>query len=222
MKTTTSLALLMTGLITLGAACSDTDEGTAATAATVAVTDAPADTTATVATVEVANTVADTTTMTVDATAAAVTPATTADSATGGGPGGGGGAGSVDLSTVTSVDALVAMINNAYGDPGVGLQRGHQGWEDFYLDVLGTSHEEMHVRMDAGENVATVAEAVGVDPADLVTAMVEYWSSPITAMVEAGTITPEAGDQYLAALAEAFTFRINWNGSDDTPSFTAI
>ncbi|MGY1604181.1 hypothetical protein [Geodermatophilus sp. SYSU D00815] len=138
------------------------------------------------------------------------------DGARGGGPGG------VDVSSVSTEEELVALVQEAYGDAGLGLHRGHQPVEDVLDEVLTISHDELHVRMDAGQNLAAVAEDIGVDPQELVDALVEAWSPAIDSVLAAGEITSEEAEQYRAALEEAFTFRVNWDGEEATPTFSGL
>ena len=146
------------------------------------------------------------------------------DLAAGGGPaaGGGGPGGTVDVSSVTTVDQLVALIQDAYGDAGLGLHRGHQPVEDVLDEVLGISHDELHVRMDSGQNLATVAEDVGVDPQTLIDAMVAEYSPAIDTLLASGAITQEQADEYLADLESAFQFRVSWDGDEATPTYTGL
>ena len=137
----------------------------------------------------------------------------------GGGPGGPGG---VDVSSVTTEEQLVELIQEAYGDASLELHRGHQPVQDVLDEVLAISHDELHVRMDAGQNLATVAEDLGVDPQTLVDALVESWSPTIDDLLAAGTITEDEAEQYRAALEEAFTFRVDWDGEEATPTFTGL
>lgn len=135
-----------------------------------------------------------------------------------GGPGG-----SVDPSSVSTEEELVALIQEAYGDGGLGLHRGHQPVEDVLDEVLTISHDELHVRMEEqGQNLAAVAEDLGIDPQTLVDALVESWSPAIDNLLEAGTITQEEADAYTEALEEAFTFRVTWDGEKETPAFSGI
>ncbi len=164
---------------------------------------------------------------------AASTTSSTADSSTstsdtstdtafpGGGPGGGG-PGGIDVSSVTTEEQLVELVQEAYGDAGLGLHRGHQPVEDVLDEVLTISHDELHVRMDAGQNLAAVAEDLGVDPQTLIDGLVESWSPAVDDLLAAGTITEDEAEQYRAALEEAFTFRVNWDGEEATPTFTGL
>ncbi len=138
-------------------------------------------------------------------------------------PAGGGPGGSVDPSSVTTEDQLVALIQEAYGDASLGLHRGHQPVEDVLNEVLGISHDELHVRMEEqGQNLAAVAEDLGIDPQTLIDALVDSWSPAIDNAVAAGAITEAQADDYLAALEDAFTFRVTWDGQEETPTATAI
>jgi len=135
-----------------------------------------------------------------------------------GGPGG-----AVDPSSVTTEEELIALIQEAYGDASLGLHRGHQPVEDVLNEVLKISHDELHVRMEEqGQNLAAVAEDLGIDPQTLIDALVESLSPAIDNLLDDGTITQDEADAYLAALEEAFTFRVTWDGQEATPTFTGI
>jgi hypothetical protein len=158
---------------------------------------------------------------TTGASSAATTESDTArqgppDGAMGGGPGG------VDVSSVTTEAELVELIQEAYGDAGLDLHRGHQPVQDVLDEVLAISHDELHVRMDSGQNLAAVAEDIGVDPQTLVDALVESWSPAIDAVLASGEITEEEAEQYTAALDEAFGFRVDWDGEEATPTFSGL
>lgn len=124
--------------------------------------------------------------------------------------------------SVTTEAELVALIQEAYGDPSLGLHRGHQDVESTLIDVLGISHDEMHVRMDAGQNLAAIADEVGIDQQTLIDALVETRSAAIDALLENGTITQEQADAYLDALAEAYTYRVTWDGQEESPTAEAV
>ena len=183
------------GAISLAAAC-----GTGA-----------ADTTATDST-----TTSSSVTATTDSTTGTTTTSTRL------GEGGSGPAGGVDVSSVSTEAELVALIQDAYGDGSLDLHRGHQPVQDVLNEVLTISHDELHVRMDAGQNLAAVAEDLGIDPQTLIDALVASRSTAIDQLVADGTITDDQAEQYLAALEEAFTFRVTWNGTDAMPTFSGI
>ncbi|MGY1857160.1 hypothetical protein [Modestobacter sp. SYSU DS0290] len=142
----------------------------------------------------------------------------------GGMPGGGQGGpgGSVDVSSVTTEEELVALVQDAYGDPSLDLHRGHQPVEDVLDEVLGISHEELHVRMDSGQGLAAVAEDLGVDPQELIDGMVAKYAVAIDTLLADGTITQEEADQYLADLQTAFEFRVTWDGEEATPTYAGL
>ena len=96
----------------------------------------------------------------------------------------------------------------------------NQPVQDVLDEVLGISHDELHVRMDAGENLAAVASDIGVDPQALVDALTGSWSPAIDTVLAAGEITEAEAEQYREALEEAFTFRIDWGGREGLPSFS--
>ncbi|MCZ2850466.1 hypothetical protein [Modestobacter sp. VKM Ac-2978] len=173
---------------------------------------------------------------TADDSAAASTSTTSTESTTstdstsettgfgGGMPGGGQGGpgGSVDVSSVTTEEQLVELVQDAYGDPGLDLHRGHQPVEDVLDEVLGISHEELHVRMDAGQGLAEVAEDLGVNPQELIDGMVAKYGVAIDTLLADGTITQEEADQYLADLEAAFEFRVTWDGEEATPTYSGL
>ena len=138
------------------------------------------------------------------------------------GPGSNGGPGGVDVSSVTTEEQLIELIQEAYGDASLDLHRGHQPVQDVLDEVLGISHDELHVRMEAGQNLSDVAEDLGVGTDTLVAALVESWSPAIDTLLEAGTITQAEADAYLAALEEAFTYRVTWDGAAETPTFSGL
>jgi polyhydroxyalkanoate synthesis regulator phasin len=159
------------------------------------------------------------------ASADASTSTTTTDTGAfgGGGPGGGGpGGGGVDVESVTTEAELVALVEEAYGDGALDLHRGHQPVQDVLDDVLGISHDELHVRMDAGQDLAAVATDLGIAPQTLVDALVESWSPAIDDLLASGEITEAEAEQYRDALEEAFTFRVNWDGEEATPAFSGL
>ncbi|MGY1839567.1 MULTISPECIES: hypothetical protein [unclassified Modestobacter] len=134
-----------------------------------------------------------------------------------GGPGG-----SVDVSSVTTEEQLVELIQDAYGDPGLDLHRGHQPVQDVLDEVLGISHDELHVRMEAGQGLAEVAEDLGIDPQELIDGMVAKYGVAIDTLLADGTITEEQADQYLADLETAFEFRVTWDGEAATPTYSGL
>ncbi len=71
-----------------------------------------------------------------------------------------------------------------------------------------------------GQNLEAVAEDIGVDPQTLIDALVDSWNPAIDNLLEAGTITQDEADEYEAALEEAFTFRVSWDGEEETPTFS--
>jgi polyhydroxyalkanoate synthesis regulator phasin len=147
---------------------------------------------------------------------------TTGDTANAAGQGGGG-PGGVDVSSVTTEAQLIALIQEAYGDASLDLHRGHQPVQDVLDEVLSISHEELHVRMEEqSQNLATVADDLGVGQQTLIDALVASWRPAIDTLLENGTITQAQADAYLEALKEAFTFRVTWDGTAETPTFSGL
>ena len=89
--------------------------------------------------------------------------------------------------------------------------------------MLTISHDELHVRMEEqNQNLAAVAEDIGVDPQTLIDTLVESWSPAIDNLLANGAITEDEADAYRTALEDAFTFRVNWDGEEATPTFAGI
>lgn len=154
-------------------------------------------------------------------TEAAESSTSTTDSTEDAGPQGGG-PGGVDVDSVSTEEELIALVQEAYGDGGLGLHRGHDPVQDVLDEVLTISHDELHVRMEAGQNLAAVATDIDVDPQTLIDALVDSWDDAIDNVLATGEITEAEAEQYREALTEAFTFRVNWNGEDATPTFSGI
>lgn len=129
---------------------------------------------------------------------------------------------SVSSSSVSSEAQLVTLVQEAYGDGSLDLHRGHQPVQDVLDEVLGISHDELHSRMDDGQNLAAVAEHLDIDPQELIDAMVAAWSPAIDTLLEDGTLTQAEADGYEEALTDAFAFRVTWDGSEETPTFSGL
>ena len=152
-------------------------------------------------------------------TATSTSQASTSEAPTRGGGSGGG----ASAESATTEAALVDMIQEAYGDASLGLHRGHQDVEGTLTDVLGISHDELHVRMEThGQNLAAVATDLGIDPQRLIDALVDAGSSAIDTVLQNGTITQEQADAYLDELEDAYTFRVTWDGQEATPTAEAV
>jgi len=165
---------------------------------------------------------ADTTDATNTSTSTSTSTSDTTASGTANGGPQGGGAGGVDVSSVSTEEELIALVQEAYGDGSLGLHRGHQPVEEVLNEVLTISHEELHTRMDSGQNLAAVATDLGIDPQTLIDALVDAWSPAIDKVLAAGEITDAEAEQYRQALRDAFTFRVTWNGEDATPTFAGL
>ncbi len=62
----------------------------------------------------------------------------------------------------------------------------------------------------------------GVEVSSVSTALVEAWSPAIDDLLAGGEITEAEAEQYRAALEEAFTFRVNWDGEEATPTLSGL
>lgn len=157
------------------------------------------------------------------ATTAASNETTATTAAEAAGPGAGGPGGGIDVDSVATVEALDELIQEAYGDGSLDLHRGHQPVQDVLDAVLVISHEELHVYMEEQNlNLAAVATEVGVEPQELIDALVAAWSPAIDNVLAAGAITEDQAADYLTALEEAFTYRVNWDGEEATPTFAGL
>lgn len=136
--------------------------------------------------------------------------------------GGGGPGADVDVSSITTVEQLDALIQEAYGEASLGLHRGHQPVESVLDETLGISHEELHTRMDDSQNLGAIADDVGVGSDKLIQALVDAWSPAIDTLEDNGTITADQADEYRDALKAAFTFEVTWDGHAATPTFAGI
>lgn len=139
-----------------------------------------------------------------------------------GGPAGGGADGmgfetNIDASTVASEEELVNLIggSTACGNGALDLHRGHQPIEAELIEVLGISHDEMHVRMEEhGQNLAMVADDLGIGAEALEAALVEHLTPAIDGLLDTGTITEEQAAEYADLVDEAIEFRVYWDGEE--------
>ncbi len=123
----------------------------------------------------------------------------------------------------TSAADLVDLINEAYGEASLGLHRGHQDVESILIEVLGITHDEMHVRMETqGQNLEAVAVDLGIDAQVLIDTLVASRQAAVDSLLSAGTITDAEAQSYHDALVDAYTYRVTWDGSDATPTFTGL
>lgn len=158
----------------------------------------------------------------VSTTTATSSTTTTAPVTSGQRPAGGRGGGAAATSASTQAD-LDALVQDAYGDGALDLHRGHQPVQDVLDEILVISHEELHVYMEEQElNLAAVATELGIDPQTLIDALVASRMPAVESLLSDGTITADQAAAYEAALGEAFTFRVTWDGSEEMPVFTGV
>jgi len=130
------------------------------------------------------------------------------------GPGGGGGS-DVDPAAIASEDELVEMIGGetVCGDGSLDLHRGHRPVQSTLEEILGISHDQMHVYMeDDGMNLGAVADEVGLGRDALDDALVEHFAPAVDGLVEDGTLSEEAGEDYRAQIETVLDYRIDWDG----------
>lgn len=88
--------------------------------------------------------------------------------------------------------------------------RGHRGARaEETAGLLGIEVDELRTALQAGDTLAEVAEANGVDPQTIIDAKVDSATERIQAKVDAGDITQEEADEKLADLDERVTTRVN-------------
>jgi DNA-binding phage protein len=125
------------------------------------------------------------------------------------------GSGDVDVTAISTEAGLVEMIGGetVCGDGGLDLHRGHRPVEATLEDILGISHDQMHVYMEEQDmNLAAVAEEVGVGRDGLDEALIEHFAPAVDGLVEAGTITEAQAADYRDDIEAALDFRIDWDG----------
>lgn len=76
-------------------------------------------------------------------------------------------------------------------------------------DILGLTQEELHAAKDAGQSLADVAAAQGVDLQVLIDALVADFQETIQERLDAGFIDAERADELTANAEERITARIN-------------
>lgn len=80
--------------------------------------------------------------------------------------------------------------------------RGGPGTLEAAAGALGMTVEELRAAVRGGQNLAEVAEDKGVDPEQVVAAVVTDMQARIAEKVEAGRLTQEQADRILAELTE--------------------
>lgn len=125
----------------------------------------------------------------------------------------------------STTTAPPAAAPNATGSPaagqpgwdGNGGRGGHHGGMDAddvtaAAKVLGMTDAQLTAQLQAGQSVAQVAKAKGVDIQKVIDAIVAADKEEIAAAVKAGTMTQAQADQRLANLDQHVTDEVNGTG----------
>jgi len=96
-----------------------------------------------------------------------------------------------------------------YGMGGRGMRgNGYAGSMPTLLaEALGMTTEELYAAQTAGQSVAEIAAAQGVELADVVAAVVAPHAERLAQAVTSGTLTQEQADAMLAAVTKQMTAR---------------
>lgn len=96
-------------------------------------------------------------------------------------------------------------------------RRGHRGGcnIDDAAEAIGISEADLKEAIESGDTIADVAEANGVDVADVIASMVEAKAENIAEKVAEGRITQDEADEKLADLESRISDRVN--GVEDEP-----
>ena len=118
-----------------------------------------------------------------------------------------------DSSTSTSAGPSEPAPSAA--DPGPG-HRGGKGKHGVGLataaKAIGISEADLQTALRNGHSVAQVAQAKGVDPVKVITALVEEPKAKLAEEVKAGRITQAQADEHLADLQARITEHVNRSG----------
>lgn len=113
--------------------------------------------------------------------------------------------------TADQADAVADAIAEARPERGEGhWGRGHrgEGLEEL-TDLLGLEPAEIAEALRSGESLADIATAQGVDPQEVIDAMVERVAEHLDEAVADGRIDEDAAAERLAEMTERLTDRVN-------------
>lgn len=126
--------------------------------------------------------------------------------------------GLVDNGTITQEQADQIAEQIADGDSGRRGKRGHHrgtGKSDVVTDLLGLTADELRTELRAGNSLADVAEANGVDAETLTQTLVDALNAHIDEKVADGSLTADEADAKRAEIAERVEDKINRVKSED-------
>lgn len=118
----------------------------------------------------------------------------------------------VDDGTITAdqADAVAAHLVEHRPERGDHGRRGRPGFDgEVVAELIGIDVETLREERMAGNSVADIAEANGVDAQTVIDALVEEASGHLDLAVENGRLTEDEAADKLARLTERITARVN-------------
>ncbi len=107
---------------------------------------------------------------------------------------------------------LEDLVETAWGNGRLGLHRGHGPIEEVLEVFLGITHDEMHVLMDSGLNLAGVCETLGLDSENLIETLTASFVPFIQEGVDNKVITSEEATIWTERVRTEFRRRVHWKG----------
>ncbi len=100
--------------------------------------------------------------------------------------------------------------DHGHGDHGPGrFERGPARDGEVIADLLGIDVETLRTQLQAGDSIATIADANGVDVQTVIDALVAEASAHVDLMVESDRLTAEEAATMKVNLTERITARVN-------------
>ena len=135
-----------------------------------------------------------------------------------------------DTNTINGAPAQGGFPGGNGGPGGFGGGFGRGGMGGFGMNTaarqsvitsfLGTTSASLQTSLQAGKSLAQLATAAGKNPADLITALVNYDNAQIDAQVTAGTLTSAQATSLKALVSKRDTNEVN-NVRPTRPAFGA-
>ena len=111
-----------------------------------------------------------------------------------------------------SLSDLEDLVETAWGTGWLGLHRGHGAIEDVLSMFLGITHDEMHVLMDEGLNLAGICEKFGFSPDSLVETLTASFLPYIKKASNNGVISEDEIPAWREKVRDAIERRVHWTG----------
>lgn len=122
----------------------------------------------------------------------------------------------VENGTITQeqADAVVEAIGEAMPERGFGHHMDHGPGPRIFggvdlAEVLGISQDELRDAFSAGQTIAEIAEANGIDVNDVIDALVEANEQRLAEAIEEGRLTQEQADERSQEATERITDLVN-------------